>query len=195
MSGGNANSTIAAATRVYQQYSGIRLIRIPGGRHLSTPTISSTAAATADTSMNENPSSQMSAPMSGWYADVSGGYMNHPPRGAASKKIDPHKNNPPMTNAQKPNADSRGKGRSRAPSISGMIRMARASKTGIAKRNIITEPCTVKIWLYISADRKSLFGTANCTRIRSASTPPNRKNANVTAVYQMPTCALFTDDQ
>ena len=39
---------------------------MPGGRHLSTPTISSTAAAIAATSMNEKPSSQMSAPMSGW---------------------------------------------------------------------------------------------------------------------------------
>src|SRR5688572_22452432 len=168
---------------------------MPGGRHFRTPTISSTAAATADTSMNEKPSNQMSAPMSGWYAEVSGGYINHPPRGAASKKIDPHRNNPPMTKAQKPKAESRGKGKSRAPSISGMIRMASASKTGIANKNIITEPCTVKIWLYNSAERKSLFGTASCTRISSARTPPNRKNANVMAVYQTPTCALFTDDQ
>ena len=38
---------------------------MPGGRHFSAPTISSTAAAIAATSMNENPSSQMSAPMPG----------------------------------------------------------------------------------------------------------------------------------
>ena len=42
------------------------LMRIPGGRHLRMPTISSTAAAMAATSMNDRPSSQMSAPMPGW---------------------------------------------------------------------------------------------------------------------------------
>ena len=56
-------------------------MRIPGGRHLSVPTISSTAAAIAAISMNEKPSNQMSAPAPGWYLDVSGGYMNHPPLG------------------------------------------------------------------------------------------------------------------
>ena len=38
---------------------------MPGARHFNTPTINSTAAAIAATSMNEKPSSQMSAPMSG----------------------------------------------------------------------------------------------------------------------------------
>ena len=73
--------------------------------------------------------------------------MNQPPRGAASKKIEPQRKMPPMTKLQKPNADSRGNGRSRAPSICGRIRIENASKIGTAKRNIITEPCTVKIWL------------------------------------------------
>lgn len=41
------------------------LIRIPGGRHLSVPTINSTAAAMAAISMNEKPSNQMSAPIPG----------------------------------------------------------------------------------------------------------------------------------
>src|SRR5688572_25971434 len=147
MSGGNAKSTIAAATSVYQQYSGIMLMRIPGGRHFNTPTINSTAAAMAATSMNENPSSQMSAPISGWYDEVSGGYMNQPPRGAALKNSEPQRNSPPITKLQKPKAESRGKGRSRAPSISGKMRIENASKIGTANRNIITEPCTVKIWL------------------------------------------------
>ena len=40
-------------------------MRMPGGRHLSVPTIISTAAAIAATSMNEKPSSQMSGPMPG----------------------------------------------------------------------------------------------------------------------------------
>ena len=38
---------------------------MPGARHFNTPTISSTAAAMAATSMNEKPSSQMSAPIPG----------------------------------------------------------------------------------------------------------------------------------
>ena len=41
---------------------GIRLTRIPGGRHFSAPTISSTAAAMEATSMNDRPKSQMSLP-------------------------------------------------------------------------------------------------------------------------------------
>ena len=52
-----------------------------------------------------------------------------------------------MANAQKPNADSRGNGSSRAPIICGRNRIETASKIGIANRNIITEPCSVKIWL------------------------------------------------
>ncbi len=73
--------------------------------------------------------------------------MNQPPLGAASKKIEPHRNMPPMRKAQKPNAERRGNGSSRAPSICGRNRIETASKIGIANRNIITEPCTVKIWL------------------------------------------------
>ena len=45
--------------------------------------------------------------------------MNQPPRGAASKKIEPQRKIPPSTKHQKPKADRRGKGRSRAPSICG----------------------------------------------------------------------------
>ena len=70
-----------------------------------------------------------------------------------------------------------------------------ASKTGIANRNIITEPCIVKAWLYISAERKSLLGTASWMRIKSASTPPKRKKKKVIAVYQRPTSELLTADQ
>src|SRR5688572_25592357 len=173
----------------------MRLMRMPGGRHFSTPTISSTAAAMAATSMNERPSSQMSAPIPGWYFVVKGGYMNQPPRGAASKKREPQKNTPPRTKHQKPKAERRGKGRSRAPSIWGRTMIEKASKMGTAKRNIITEPCRVKIWLYRSADRKVLPGSASWMRIRSASTPPNRKKKNAAAVYQRPTIVLLTADQ
>ncbi len=74
---------------------------MPGGRHLSTPTISSTAAAIEATSMKDRPSSQMSAPMPDWRMSVvSGGYMNQPPCGAASKKIEPHTKMPPSRKHQ-----------------------------------------------------------------------------------------------
>ena len=73
--------------------------------------------------------------------------MNQPPCGAASKNIDPQRNTPPMVNAQKPNAEMRGNGSSRAPIIAGRSRIDTDSKIGIANRNIITDPCSVKIWL------------------------------------------------
>ena len=73
--------------------------------------------------------------------------MNQPPRGAASKKIDPQRNTPPRRKHQKPNAERRGNGKSRAPSICGKNNTAIASKIGIANKNIITEPCTVNAWL------------------------------------------------
>src|SRR3546814_1686553 len=62
-------------------------MRMPGVRHLSTPMMSSTAAAIEATSMKLRPSSQMSTPMPALRPSVlSGGYMNQPPVGAASKK-------------------------------------------------------------------------------------------------------------
>jgi len=74
---------------------------MPGGRHLSTPTISSTAAATDETSMKERPSIQISAPSPDRSVRVvSGGYMNQPPSGAALKKIDPPTNSPPIRKDQ-----------------------------------------------------------------------------------------------
>ena len=72
---------------------------MPGGRHFSVPTISSTAAAIEATSMNDSPNNQMSDP--GPSSSVaSGGYMNHPARGAASKKIDPITKMPPIRKHQ-----------------------------------------------------------------------------------------------
>src|SRR5688572_21509478 len=109
---------------------------MPGGRHLSTPTTSSTADAMALTSMNDSPSNHTSAPQPGWYAEVSGGYMNHPPLGDTPNSNVPQKNVPPITNDQKPNADNRGNGRSRAPRIWGNSRIEIASNAGTANRNI-----------------------------------------------------------
>ena len=74
---------------------------MPGGRHFSTPTISSTAAAIEATSMKLRPSSQMSAPIPVCSVSVvSGGYMNQPPSGAAPKKIEPQTNTPPIRKHQ-----------------------------------------------------------------------------------------------
>jgi hypothetical protein len=96
--------------------------------------------------MKLRPSSQISAPMPDCSVE-SGGYMNQPASGAALKKIEPQTKTPPITKHQKPNADRRGKGRSRAPSMAGRMRIATASKMGTANRNIITVPCKVKSWL------------------------------------------------
>ena len=65
--------------------------------------------------MKERPSSQMSAPMPENSSSVaSGGYMNQPACGAAPKKIEPQTKTPPRRKLQKPKAESRGNGRSRA---------------------------------------------------------------------------------
>lgn len=70
-----------------------------------------------------------------------------------------------------------------------------ASNIGTAKRNIMAEPCMVKNWLKRSAERKSLPGTASCTRISSASTPAQSMKASAVSAYHTPTSLLFTADQ
>src|SRR3546814_15957347 len=90
----------------------MRFRRMPVGRQFNTPTLNTTAAAIEATSRKERPSIQMSAPMpDSDVSVVSGGYMNHPPSGAASKKIDPATNTPPIRKLQYPKAERRGKGR------------------------------------------------------------------------------------
>ena len=121
--------------------------------------------------------------------------MNQPPVGAALKKMEPHRNNPPIRNAQNPKADKRGKGSSRAPIICGRKRMETASNMGMANRNIITEPCSVKTWLYMLGERNVLPGTANWMRIMSANRPPKIRKKKTRAVYQRPTMLLFTSDK
>src|SRR5688500_19858303 len=98
--------------------------------------------------------------------------MNQPPRGAASKKMEPARKTPPMKKAQKPNAERRGNGRSRAPSICGSSSTAMASNTGIANRNIITEPCTV--------DRKSTRLNSSHLVISYSVFCLKKKNRNLT---------------
>ena len=84
---------------------------------------------------------------------------------------------------------------SRAPRKAGSSRMEIASNIGTANRNIIAEPCMVKNWLNVSAERKSLPGTASCTRISSASTPAQSMKKKAVSEYQVPTSELFTADQ
>ncbi len=74
-------------------------MRIPGGRHLSVPTISSTAAAMDATSMKERPSSQMSGPSPSAMV-ASGGYMNHPCSGPTPNSTEPSTKVPPMRKHQ-----------------------------------------------------------------------------------------------
>ena len=75
------------------------LMRMPGGRHFSTPTINSTAAAIDAISIKESPRSQMSDPTPG-SSVASGGYMNQPDLGAASNSTDPRTKTPPIRNDQ-----------------------------------------------------------------------------------------------
>ena len=75
------------------------LTRIPGGRHFSVPTINSTAAAIEAISIKLRPSSQISLPTPSALV-ASGGYMNHPEFGAASNRIEPMTNTPPIRKDQ-----------------------------------------------------------------------------------------------
>src|SRR3546814_1638286 len=122
-------------------------MRMAGARHFMMPTIICTAVAIEATSMKERPSSQISAPIpENSLLEASGGYMNQPVLGAELKKIDPQTKMPPSRKLQKPKAERRGNGSSRAPSMDGSRKIAMASKIGTAKRNIITVPCSVKAW-------------------------------------------------
>src|SRR3546814_13470429 len=87
--------------------------------------------------------------------------MNQPLRGAASNRIEPQTNTPPIRKHQKPYADKRGNGRSRAPSTDGNTRIENASEIGTANRNIINEPCSENSWLKVSASNRSLSGTTS----------------------------------
>ena len=122
--------------------------RMPGARHLRTPVISSTDAASDATSMKLRPSSQMSVPMPVRRgSDDIGVYMNHPAAGAALKNSDPQTKTPPVMKHQKLKDDSRGNGSSRVPRMPGSSRIATASKIGTANRNIIAVPWSVNSWL------------------------------------------------
>src|SRR5689334_17268472 len=75
-----------ALTSMYQANAGIVPSLIPGTPVRRMPTMSSTAAATAEISTKPRPSTQTSVLMPGEnLGPVSGGYMNQPPSGATPK--------------------------------------------------------------------------------------------------------------
>jgi len=53
-------------------------------------------------------------------------------------------------------------------------------------RKIIVVPCMVNSPLKVSAVTTAFAGLASCSRIRSGSMPPTRKNAKADVPYRMP---------
>jgi hypothetical protein len=92
-----------------------------------------------------------------------------------AKKL-PRRTMPPKRKSQYESAFSLGKAMSRAPIISGTTKFARPAKIGTTTRKTIVVPCMVKSSLYESLPTTSMSGCASCVRIRSAITPPARKN-------------------
>ncbi len=70
--------------------------------------------------------------------------------------------------------------------------MAMPSSTGMANRNIITVPCMVNSWLYISGPMMSCSGNASCVRTSMASSPPIRKNISPVNTKRRPTEVWLT---
>ena len=63
---------------------------------------------------------------------------------------------------------------------------------GTAKRNIIVDPCIVKIWLYRSGPMSVFSGRESCMRIAAASSPPSRKKTRAVQMYRLPTDLWLT---
>jgi hypothetical protein len=57
---------------------------------------------------------------------------------------------------------------------------------GMIARKIIVVPCMVNSPLKVSAVTTAFAGLASCSRIRSGSMPPTRKNAKADVPYRMP---------
>src|SRR4051794_41908185 len=105
-----------AITSTYHAKIGILESFIPGARVLRMPTMSSTAAATAEISTKPSPRIQTSVLIPGEYlAPVRGGDMKQPPAGAPPKKRLAKTHTPPGGEEQKPRAQSRGEGKARGP--------------------------------------------------------------------------------
>ena len=72
----------------------------------------------------------------------------------------------------------RGNATSGEPICSGMMTLANAENSGVAKSSSMIEPCIVKSWLYCSLLTNCWPGWASSARMTRAITPPNMKNEN-----------------
>jgi hypothetical protein len=88
---------------------------------------------------------------------------------------------PPARKIQYESAFRRGNATSRAPIRSGTMKLKNIALSGMIARKIMVVPCIVKSALKACALTSVLFGTASCSRIRSASIPPSRKKAKALA--------------
>src|SRR4026208_63686 len=103
-----------AVPSMYQAKIGIVPSVMPGTRVRRMPTMSSTAAATAEISTEPRPSTQTSVLRPGEkVGPVSGGYMNQPPSGATPKKRLENTRIPPRGDGQEARGGGGGEGGAR----------------------------------------------------------------------------------
>jgi hypothetical protein len=57
---------------------------------------------------------------------------------------------------------------------------------GMMKRNTMTTPCSVNMWLYVSASMIVLPGLMSSSRTRSAKTPPIKNAVRTLIKYMTP---------
>jgi hypothetical protein len=115
-----ANSSRNWMTRIIHVNTGMRMSDMPLVRMLSAVTIRLTAPDREAMPVICRPRLQKSMPLVGENGTLElGAYMNHPPSAAPPRNHDRLTKMAPAKNAQKPNALSRGKATSRAPTWSG----------------------------------------------------------------------------
>ncbi|CAB4342512.1 unannotated protein [freshwater metagenome] len=129
------------------------------------------------------PMTQRSPPIPGEYVEfASGAYAVHPNDAAP-----PGVRNPatawiePKRKSQYESMFRRGNATSAAPICSGMMTLAKPTKSGVANINNIIVPCIVKIWLYCSTLKNCIPGRVSSRRKKSASSPPMRNHAKEVA--------------
>ncbi len=57
---------------------------------------------------------------------------------------------------------------------------------GMMNRKIMIAPCSVNIWLYVSASTIVFAGVSSSVRISSAKMPPSRNDARIDTRYITP---------
>ncbi|MNF37668.1 hypothetical protein D3C85_1100320 [compost metagenome] len=80
----------------------------------------------------------------------------------------------------------RGSAMSGAPTISGIIQLARPTKAGITAPKTMIRPCMVVIWLKNSGWTICRPGWNSSARITMAMLPPNRNMAKLNTRYIVP---------